>query len=143
MMLRGKRLAMTLQTFAAEIIRLLGRARLRMRIMTAPAPHPVAGFPFARAQGQRFKLAQRLRRLRLISREQEIMLVVGKPLSGLKVIEMLPRLLDRRGSLKVTLHSDRVAPLRSQLRRIHNRTLSLDVSAARPMTALASDPRMR
>src|SRR6202049_3031953 len=153
MMLRRQRLTMTVQTFATVERRLLRRRRLRVRIMTAPAPHLVSRPPLALAEGQRLNLAQPPRRLRLVSAEQEIMDVIGKSLSRLKLIKMLARLIHRHGPLEVALHANRIPPIRRQLRGIHDcraddrrrdsRHLTRAVSDIRTMTPFATDPRMQ
>src|ERR1700726_4040719 len=71
MMLRRERLTMTVQTLSTVERRLL-RRRLRVRIMTAPAPHLVSRPSLALAEGQRLNLAEPPRRLRLVSAEQKI-----------------------------------------------------------------------
>jgi hypothetical protein len=89
-----------------------------MRIMTTAAPQLLAGLPLALAQRQRLKLTEGLRLLPLRFRQDEVMNVVGKALSWLKVIEMLPWLFYGGGSFEMTLHANGVAPRRRQLRRI-------------------------
>src|SRR5579862_4150901 len=88
--------------------------------------------------------------------------VVGKPLPGLKVIDSLPRLLHRNCAFKMTLHANRVAPVRRQLGWIHNRVVArlriarscswragrsgsrfFSVPCAVPMTSLAGDSAMQ
>src|ERR1700676_2918550 len=121
MVTRRKILAMAVQTFAAIVRRLLLRRRFGMRIVTAAAPHLVSRPALALAQRQRLNLTERPGCLGLITAEHEIMDVIRKPISRLKLIDAPPRLIDRNSPLEMTLHADRVPPIGRQLCGIHDR----------------------
>src|SRR5579863_7904918 len=143
MMSGGECLVVTCQTFSPVVCRLLRSCGLRMRIMTTAAPHLLPGFPLALTQRKRLKLAEGLWLLPLRFGQHEVMHVVGKPLSWLKVIEMLPRLFYGGRSFEMTLHANRVAPPRRQLRRIYDHSLAVCMFLAVTMTTLAGNSRVK
>jgi len=93
-MLGGKFFGMARDTFRAVIIHALGGRWSAVRIMARGAMQRFAGFAFAGALRQGFKLADGPGIGLAIGRENQVVNVVGKIVAGLELVEMLSGLLD-------------------------------------------------
>src|SRR5271166_820173 len=114
-----------------------------MRVVASRAMEGVAGFLLAHALSQSFKLTDGPRVGLSLRREHQIVDVVREIIAGLEIVDVFAGLFDRDASLQVTLHTDGIAPCRSELCRIEDFSLARSVSFPVSMTSFTGDSLLR
>ena len=135
--------SVTSQALFAVVGDALFGGRLVVRIVTTGAGHRVARFPLAHALRQRLDLADPAQPALLSSGQDVIADVIGKRLPRLKLIGMPAGTLNRYFAFQMTLHAYRIAAIRREPGRVHNRSRRAgDVRCSRAVAALAADAGM-
>jgi hypothetical protein len=117
-MLGGKLIAMTIQTFCAIVRDAFGGLRRRVGVVASGAGERVARGAFANALRQGFELADGAQFLFSVTCEDVVAHELGEIVAGAKLIEVAAGLFDDGVAFEMTLHADGVASHGIQFRGI-------------------------